>query len=228
MYRTVISPAVVALLLLACNAEAQVTARAFSNGGVATANAQGIGNTRLHADASATNGGRAHANIRGSGLYGGYAQGLSVAASNGGFARSDVTSDARGWRARSYGESIAATNYGIAISQGNAIARGNSRAIGRSSAFSDFGDARSRADAEAYARRGGLSVAESDSVADALYGTAVSRSRARARSDFGGTAVSRGRAIGLGWGRRARARAFADSQAYYGGFSNASTYHLDP
>ena len=168
MYRTVISAAVVALVLLAGSVDAQVTARAFSNGGVATADARGIGNTRLHAESSASNGGRAHANIRGTGRHGGFAEGLSVAASNGGFARSDVNSDARGWGARSYGESIAATNFGIARSQANAVARGNSRAIGRSAAFSDFGIARSRADAAAYARRGGFSVAESDSLADAL------------------------------------------------------------
>jgi hypothetical protein len=218
-------------LLILCfavvEASAQVTARSYSDGGVATARASGVGRTNLHAEAAASGGGRADARISGSGLYGGVATGTSLAVTDGGRAISQARTDAHGRGAWSHVDSIAGSVRGVAISQGNALAQGRGEAISRSTAIGHYGRAVSRSDAEARGLRGGRALAESESLADAYRGTAVSRSRVQAHGDFGGRAVGQGEAIGLGWGRRARADVQVHSGARFGGRSHASASHLD-
>ena len=226
MYRTLLSCTMIVLVTTAAEAQAQVTARSFSDGGVATANARGAGNTRLHAEAAATRGGRAHAGITGSGRRGGYATGTSIAVADGGRAVSNAHSDARGFGARSHVESISGSIRGTAISQSNAFARGNSQAVSRSSAFANRGRAISRADSDARGYWGGSALADSESVADAYRGTAVSRSRVQSHATHGGRATGHGEAIGLGWGRHARADVTVDSRARFGGRSHAAGSHV--
>ncbi|MDY0169500.1 MAG: hypothetical protein RBS80_23360 [Thermoguttaceae bacterium] len=217
----------ISLLALAAEAQSQVTARSYSDGGVATAHASGVGRTNLHAEAAASRGAQAHARISGNGLHGGYATGTSIAVSDRGRAVSNAHSDARGWGARSHVESVAGSVRGVAISQSNAFARGNSQAISHSTATAHRGTAISRADADASGRRGGSALAESESVADAYRGSAVSRSRVQAWADYGGRAVGQGHAMGLGWGRHANASVHVESGARFGGRSHASGSHLD-
>ena len=227
MNRATLWMGTIALLAMAPEAHSQVTARSYSDGGVATARASGVGNVNLHAEAAASRGARADARISGTGLRGGYATGASIAVSDRGRAVSDVHSDARGWGARSHVESVAGSIRGVAISRGNAFARGNSQAVSYSTATAHHGTAVSQSDADARGRRGGSALAESESVADAYRGTAVSRSRVQARSDYGGRAVGQGHAMGLGWGRHANADVRVESGARFGGRSHASGSHLD-
>jgi hypothetical protein len=227
MNRTTFWIGTLALLALAAEGRAQVTARSYSDGGTATARASGVGNTTLHAEAAASRGAEAHARISGNGLHGGYATGTSIAVSDRGRAVSNAHSDARGWGARSHVESVAGSIRGVAISQSNAYARGNSQAVSLSTATAQRGTAVSQADADARGRWGGSALAESESVADAHFGTALSRSHVQARADFGGRAVGQGHAMGLGWGRHARADVRVESTARFGGRSHARASHLD-
>ena len=227
MNRVTLVIGTLSLLALAAEAHSQVTARSYSDGGVATAHASGVGETNLHAEAAASRGAQAHARITGNGLYGGYASGTSIAVSDRGRATSDAHSDARGAGARSHVESVAGSVRGVAISQSNAYARGNSQAISRSTATAQRGTAVSRADADARGRRGGTALADSESVADADRGTAVSRSRVHASASHGGQAVGQGHAMGLGWGRHARSDVRVESRAQFGGRSRASASQLD-
>jgi hypothetical protein len=213
--------------LAAAEASAQVTARSYTDGGVATARANGVGNVQLHAESAASGGGRADARISGSGLYGGVATGTSVAVTDRGRAVSTAQTDAYGRSAWSHVDSIAGSVRGVAVSQSNALAQGRGEAISRSTAIGNYGRAVSRSDADARGLRGGRAVAESESLADAYYGTAVSRSRVHAHADFGGRAVGQGEAVGLGWGRRAQADVRVDSGTRFGGRSHASASHLD-
>jgi hypothetical protein len=206
---------------------AQVTARSYTDGGVATARASGVGRVQLHAESAASGGGRADARISGSGLNGGFATGTSIAVTDGGRAISRARSDAHGRGAWSHVDSLAGSVRGLALSHGNALARGRGEAISRSTAIGHYGRAVSRSDAEAIGLRGGRSLAESESLADAYFGTARSRSRVQAHADFGGRAVGQGEAVGLGWGRRAQADVRVESGARFGGRSYASASHLD-
>ena len=129
MNRATFGIGTLALLAMAAEAHSQVSARSYSDGGVATARASGMGDVNLHAEAAASRGAGAHARISGSGLRGGYATGTSIAVSDRGRAVSDAHSDARGWGARSHVESVAGSIRGVAISRGNAFARGNSQAV---------------------------------------------------------------------------------------------------
>ena len=227
MIRTAIYSAMFSLCLGAVPASAQVTARSYSDGGVATARASGVGRTNLLAESAASGGGRADARIRGSGLYGGVATGTSLAVTDGGRAISRAQTDASGRGAWSHVDSIAGSVRGLAVSRSNASARGRGQAISRSTAIGNYGRAISRADADAHGLRGGRALAESESLADAYFGTARSRSRVQAHADFGGRAVGQGDAIGLGWGRRARADVHVQSTGRFGGRSHASASHLD-
>lgn len=130
--------AVAICLFAATAADAQVTARSYSNGGTAVATANGRGNTRLNATAVARNGGFARANMIGRGVNGGFASGRSTAIANGGVAISNGRSIADGWGARSDADSRARSNFGFSRSDSTAIARGpwsnataESRATGR-------------------------------------------------------------------------------------------------
>ncbi len=133
--------AAVALCLFAATAaDAQVTARSYSNGGTAVATANGRGNTRLNATAVARNGGFARADMNGRGVNGGFASGNSSAVANGGVAISNGRSIANGWGARSHADSVARSNFGFSRSDSTAIARGNwSNAASDSRAVSGWG-----------------------------------------------------------------------------------------
>jgi hypothetical protein len=227
MTRTIALSALFFASIAGSEALSQVTARSYSDGGVATAQASGVGRTNLHAESAASGGGRADARISGSGLYGGIATGTSVAVTDRGRAVSTARTDAYGRGAWSHVDSIAGSVRGVAVSQSNALARGRGEAISRSTAIGHNGRAVSRSDADARGLRGGRAVAESESLADAYFGTARSRSRVQAHADFGGRAVGQGEAVGLGWGRRAQADVRVDSSARFGGRSHASASHLD-
>ncbi|MFW5692989.1 MAG: hypothetical protein ACOCWL_02115, partial [Thermoguttaceae bacterium] len=82
MNRATLLIGTLSLLALAAEAQSQVTARSYSDGGVATAHASGVGRTNLHAEAAASRGAQAHARITGNGLRGGYASGTSIAVSD--------------------------------------------------------------------------------------------------------------------------------------------------
>lgn len=73
MIRTATYSAMFCVCLANVQASAQVAARSYSDGGVATARASGVGRTNLLAESAAGGGGRADARIQGSGLYGGVA-----------------------------------------------------------------------------------------------------------------------------------------------------------
>ncbi len=113
------------LCILACEANAQVTAYSYSTGGTAISTASGRGNTRLGATAIATDGGYARANMQGSGRNGGFASGNSTAIAAGGVAISNGRSKADGWGSRAHADSTALSLGGYARSNGTAIARGN-------------------------------------------------------------------------------------------------------
>jgi hypothetical protein len=227
MTRTATYLTLFVLCLAGAEAAAQVTARSYTDGGVATARASGVGRTQLHAEAVASGGGRADARISGSGLHGGVATGTSLAVTDRGRAISSAQTDAHGRGAWSHVESIAGSVRGVAVSQSNALAQGRGEAISRSTAIGHYGRAISRSDADARGLRGGRAVAESESLADAYFGTAISRSRVQAHADFGGRAVGQGEAVGLGWGRRSQADVRVESGARFGGRSHASASHLD-
>jgi len=230
MQRSLLYLGLVALLVWAAESRAQVTARSYSDGGVATARASGVGRTHLHADASASRGGRADARITGSGLAGGRASGTSIAVADRGRAISRGQSDAYGHRARSHVDSVAAASRGVAVSRGNAFAEGRGEAISRSTAIGNRGRAVARSDADARGDYGGRSLAESEAseaVADAYRGRAFSNSRVQAYATDGGRATGRGEAIGLGWGRSTRAGVQVDSRAAFGGRSRAAASHLN-
>ena len=145
---TQLTLSIAALCLVASNAEAQVSASSFSNGGTAIATARGKGNTRLSANATALNGGYARADMRGSGRNGGFARGSSNAFSNGGVAISRGQSHANGWGAYSNANSNARTYQGFARSNARAVARGtwsNADANAGVSTFRRYGNSSAEA-----------------------------------------------------------------------------------
>ncbi len=133
---------------LAPEADAQVTASSYSNGGTAISSASGRGNTRLNASSYASGGGYARATMTGSGTNGGFASGNSTASSRGGVAISNGRSVANGWGARSHANSRANSFRGFARSDSTAIANGNFAQAGsdsRANAFYNYSRSNARA-----------------------------------------------------------------------------------
>ncbi|MCC9658193.1 hypothetical protein [Rhodopirellula halodulae] len=153
MSARLIAVAVAAICLFTAEANAQVTASSYSNGGTAISTASGRGNTRLNARSYATNGGFARADMRGSGRNGGFASGNSSAFANGGVAISNGRSIANGYGARSHANSTARTFGGYSNSSSTAKALGNwANARSDSTANSWFGQS-SHSHAKAVDRR---------------------------------------------------------------------------